>query len=223
MEQDIFDVQFKIQGETIAGDYNYFLYSAISHICPWIHQIDDYKIGIHPIKGCMKDRRLILTKNSFLILRIPENCLKHCLVLGGRTFNIGADTIAISSPTYSPLYPSHALWSYNVTVRAPDKLTPEIFFNSIKSQLEFHKIKAIPSFMLKQSGHKKDGIPNKDSTPYIWRTFNIKGKHIVGYPLVIQELSSEDSIKLQQVGLGGRRHFGCGIFVPFEQDIKANI
>jgi hypothetical protein len=30
-------------------------------------------------------------------------------------------------------------------------------------------------------------------------------------------LSAEDSLRLQEVGIGGRRHMGCGVFVPFRR------
>ena len=30
----------------------------------------------------------------------------------------------------------------------------------------------------------------------------------------IRDLNEEDSLKLQEVGIGGRRRMGCGIFVP---------
>jgi len=33
--------------------------------------------------------------------------------------------------------------------------------------------------------------------------------------LHVNGLTAEESIKLQEIGLGGRRHMGCGIFVPY--------
>ncbi|MFN5763400.1 MAG: type I-MYXAN CRISPR-associated protein Cas6/Cmx6, partial [Pseudanabaena sp.] len=44
-----------------------------------------------------------------------------------------------------------------------------------------------------------------------------KHKHIVGYGVVVEGLSDEDSIKLQSIGMGGRKHFGCGWFYPVKE------
>ena len=45
-------------------------------------------------------------------------------------------------------------------------------------------------------------------------TLRIKGLAIVGYGLLVSELSAADSLTLQERGLGGRTQLGCGFFVP---------
>ena len=49
------------------------------------------------------------------------------------------------------------------------------------------------------------------------RTFRIKDKQVVGFELVVAGLGADDSVKLQEHGLGGRRKMGCGMFVPGER------
>jgi CRISPR-associated protein Cas6 len=46
------------------------------------------------------------------------------------------------------------------------------------------------------------------------RIVSIHGKKVVGFSLVARDLSDQDSITLQSLGLGGRRSMGCGIFNP---------
>jgi len=41
---------------------------------------------------------------------------------------------------------------------------------------------------------------------------------IVGYELIIQGLTAEESITVQEQGLGGKRHMGCGVFVAFGEN-----
>ena len=62
-----------------------------------------------------------------------------------------------------------------------------------------------------------------DAQPYIdsdatgnlaLRALQVRHKNILGYGIGIEGLSDEDSIKLQCLGLGGRKHFGCGWFYP---------
>ena len=49
---------------------------------------------------------------------------------------------------------------------------------------------------------------------FLRRTLKIKDKQVVGFALQVEGLSAEESIRLQEKGLGGRRHFGCGLFTP---------
>jgi CRISPR-associated protein Cas6 len=60
------------------------------------------------------------------------------------------------------------------------------------------------------------GQANRDAlaTQYIRRTVRIREKEVVGYGLDVSRLTAEASILLQEHGLGGRRPFGCGVFVP---------
>jgi CRISPR-associated protein Cas6 len=46
------------------------------------------------------------------------------------------------------------------------------------------------------------------------RVLRIKGMTIVGFAVVLCGLTDDDSLKIQANGLGGRRRFGCGVFVP---------
>jgi CRISPR-associated protein Cas6 len=46
------------------------------------------------------------------------------------------------------------------------------------------------------------------------KTFTIHDKKVVGYSMTINELSDEDSILIQEHGIGGRRKMGCGFFEP---------
>lgn len=47
----------------------------------------------------------------------------------------------------------------------------------------------------------------------IRRTLRIRDKTVVGYALAVTELTADESIRLQEAGVGGRRRFGCGLFV----------
>jgi CRISPR-associated protein Cas6 len=55
------------------------------------------------------------------------------------------------------------------------------------------------------------------------RTLRIKDKEVVGYEVLVEALTAEESLNLQEHGLGGRRHMGCGIFSsvgPCEQSSR---
>jgi len=50
------------------------------------------------------------------------------------------------------------------------------------------------------------------------KTFTVHDKKVVGYSMQLLGLSDEDSIKVQEQGLGGRRKMGCGFVEPAEHD-----
>ena len=52
------------------------------------------------------------------------------------------------------------------------------------------------------------------------RTLRVQDRVVVGYAVEVHGLSAPDSIRLQSLGIGGRRRFGCGIFIPAREVIR---
>ena len=46
------------------------------------------------------------------------------------------------------------------------------------------------------------------------RRVTVAGRRIVGYSVRVSGLSAEESLALQEKGLGGKRRMGCGVFRP---------
>ncbi len=46
------------------------------------------------------------------------------------------------------------------------------------------------------------------------RTLRVRDKQVVGFAMDVTQLTAEESLTLQEKGLGGRRKMGCGVFVP---------
>jgi CRISPR-associated protein Cas6 len=46
------------------------------------------------------------------------------------------------------------------------------------------------------------------------RRAQAQGAEIVGFSVMLHELSAEHSLRMQASGLGAGRKFGCGLFVP---------
>lgn len=49
------------------------------------------------------------------------------------------------------------------------------------------------------------------------RVVRVKEKAIVGYAVVVTGLSAEDSVRPQELGLGGRTRLRCGFLLPARQ------
>jgi hypothetical protein len=52
-------------------------------------------------------------------------------------------------------------------------------------------------------------------------SLRVAGQRILGHSVRVLGLSSEDSLKLQIHGLGGKRTMGCGIFRPVRIVVRA--
>ncbi|MHC5538770.1 type I-MYXAN CRISPR-associated protein Cas6/Cmx6 [Singulisphaera rosea] len=198
------DLGFKLEGQTIPLDHGYSLFSALCRIVPHLH--GDKRIGIHPIRGVFAEAgRLKLTEQSLLRIRLPSDEIAPYLALAGSEIDVDGHTLRIGIPRAETLVPAATLASRLVTFRGA--LTPPQLESSL--QREFSRL---------QIGASATFVPS-DRPPWVGqpkrRILRIKEKRIVGYAIRVVGLSSEESIRLQEEGLGGRRRMGCGVFLPF--------
>jgi len=207
----IVDVRFQISGGPILVDHGYSLYSAISRLLPEIH--GDDQIGIHPIYGKLIGKReLAITESSRLVLRLPVDRLTDVLPLAGKTLDLGDGKIIVGVPNTRALVPAVLLKSRLVIIKG--FMEPEPFLEAIQRQLDELEIRGRASLVstrdaVKTNVHRDGGT----KSPWLRRTLCIRDKEIVGFAVRVNQLTAEESICLQEHGIGGRRRFGCGIFV----------
>lgn len=196
------DLAFEIRGGPIPLDYGYALFGAISRIVPAIH--GDQRIGVHPIRGVKLARgRLTLVPRSRLRLRLPEEEIGAYLPLGGARLDLDGTPIEVGFPRAEPLRPRPSLISRLVTIGHHQE--PEGFLDSARRRLTEMGIQATASF-LPSPDPARAGEPSR-------RILVVKGRRIVGYPLRIDGLTAEESLTVQEQGIGSRRRMGCGVFV----------
>jgi CRISPR-associated protein Cas6 len=193
----VIDCAFPLQGDVIPVDHGYALYSAVSRLPgpgPWLHATD--QAAIHPIRGrYMGDGLLALTKTSRLTLRLAAADLPTVLALAGQAIDIDGRRMRIGVPQTSLLRPAATLYAHRVTTR--NGQDEERFDAEIRRQLEALDVCAAVT-----RGSR--------------RVLRIKDKMVVAHALVVTGLDGDDSVRLQQVGLGGRRKMGCGVLVTAE-------
>ena len=192
-------VHFPVQGARLPADHGYPLYSAISKIIPELHEAESF--GVELISGVVWDKGLIAlpTRGAMLKLRLPADGFGKVLPLAGKRLEIDGYFIRLGIPLARPLQPAASLYARIVTIRPFTE--PEPFLAAANKQLETLGIKA------------RLELPKNETTRFR-RIITIHGKKIVGFSLVAHDLSDEDSLKLQAVGIGGRRKMGCGLFNP---------
>lgn len=201
------ELSFGVIGQTLPADHGYGLYSAISKICPILHERDG--ISIQTITG-MPDRRgkIHLThEKSRLRIRLPYNpeLISRSLTLAGKQLTIGSHRISLGIPQFFALQPTETLKARIAVIKGYQDAEP--FQETVKQKLSLLGIQGTASVPLNEKGECDR------------KTIKVKRFTVVGFGVVVTDLSAKDSIKLQTVGIGGKRRMGCGIFVPFGGDV----
>ena len=193
-----------LRGKLLPLDNGYIIYSALSRICPNIHKLK--KISIHPIAGIPNsNKQLRLTKRSRLQIRIPiEEIPQIYEFLVEQTFNIGQSQFHLGIPEYKALTSSSTVYSRLVVIRRC--IEPQVFLDAARRQLEELGIRGKINLLQKKNGQLqcRQLVMNKKEG-----TFPIRG-----YGVEVTDLNEEDSLKLQQHGIGGKHKMMCGVFVP---------
>lgn len=212
IRHSIVDLGFPLLGTTIPADHAFCLFSAISRLLPQLH--GDRDIAIHPIRGTLVGQRMLalVPGRSMLTLRLPADRIGEVLRLAGRRLDLTGSPVRIGVPTVNPLQPSGTLASRLVTIRGFTEPGP--FVEALERQKEILRIVGRLSLEARKTSRTVEGRSMGPSGPYIRRTVRIHDKEVVGFAVRVDGLNDADSIRLQHAGLGGRRRFGCGVFVP---------
>jgi CRISPR-associated protein Cas6 len=198
------ELSFGVIGATLPADHGYGLYSAIAHLCPLVHEQEG--ISISTISG-EPDRhrqgKIYLSKSSQLKIRLPYEADKiaQVLPLAGQTLKIGGHSIQLRIPQIFLLRPFDKLRSRIVTIKKFQE--PEPFLEAVKRQMDALRIQGNAFIPLDEEGQP------------LRKAIKIKQYSVVGFGLVVTDLSDEDSIRLQAHGLGGKHRMGCGVFTSF--------
>lgn len=196
---------------SIPADHGYILFAAVRQVLPWIH--GDRRVGIHPLRGRLAGQRtLLLDERVRLVIRVPVDLIPALLPLAGQVLDVAGSRVAVGTPDVRALVPRADLFSRLVVIRG--YVEPGSFLEAARQQLGTIGVSGDLYLARRQARHSLEGRRTSGSGEWLRRTLRVGDREIVGYAVEIRGLSSEDSIRLQSAGLGGRRRFGCGIFVP---------
>jgi CRISPR-associated protein Cas6 len=210
------DLAFRVRGGPIPADHGYPLYSAVSRHLPWLH--GDESVGIHPIRGQLTgQRQLALTRESRLVVRLPASKIPEAIHLAGRKLDLEGASLLVGVPTVFPLRPRPTLTSRLVIIKG--FLEPGDFLDAARRQLAERGIDGVASLAQRRRAASLEGGAGGQGLA-VRRTLRVHDREVVGFAVRVGELSPEDSLNLQAVGMGGRRRFGCGIFVPAAEPAK---
>lgn len=204
---DIVDVVYSIQCRALPVDHAYLLSRAIIEALPWFAEEED--AGLHTVhvaesgNGWMrpdrKDDLLYLSRRTKLTLRLPKHRIADAGSLSGQTLDIAGNPMQVNALSVKPLSTITTLFSRYIVIR--DSMDEDLFLRDTLTLL--NPMGVYPKKML-------CGMEHDIVTP---------DRIIRARSLMLAELSVEESVKLQQQGLGTDRKLGCGLFIP-HKDIK---
>lgn len=201
---------------TIPADHGYAVFGAVCRLLPTLHGSEaPNPLGLHPFRGLRLPGGTIALRphESTLTVRLPAASIGSCLPLAGKALCLGGTAVRLGVPSVHALCPASRLLSRLVTIRG--FLEPADFLAAAGRQLTALQIAGEARLVRRQGAVSWEGRSRLDGRcPFIRRTISIRDKVVVGYALMVDGLSEADSLRLQAEGLGGRRHFGCGVFVP---------
>lgn len=189
------DVAFSLKGKSLPLDHGYALFGAVSRLVPRLHDEPDW--AIHPVYGHSAARgTLFLVRQSALTLRLPSSSIAAVLRLAGAELDIAGHRVVVGVPRLSLVVAHPRLRSRFVTIKGFHEGT-RAFEDAFQRRLA----------VLSVDGSTRVTVGER-------RVMRVAEHTIVGFPVVIEGLEEEQSVRLQIKGVGGRRHMGAGVFIP---------
>lgn len=203
----VVDVAFQISCRTLPVDHAWALSQAVCAELPWL--TGESGAGVHTIhvaesgNGWVRPEGgaelLYLSRRTRLVVRVPRHRVAETQRLTGRTLDVAGNALAVEKSALKPLAAITTVFArYIISAGGQDE---NAFLEAAVRELNGLGIR--PKKML-------CGIEKHIATP---------NEALRTRSLMIAELTLEESMQLQQRGLGPMRHLGCGLFLP-HKDIK---
>jgi len=185
------DVAFALAGRSLQRDHAQALAGALASHLPWL--VGHPTAGVHPVKLVPGTEPIAwLSRRARLLLRVPESREGALAALAGRTLDVAGSELQLGAPKSHPLLPHGTLYAYFVAAASDDEAA---FMRDAEAELA-----ALGIGCRTVCGKRQQ----RGSAPTA----------LVGFSLLLHELSAADSLAVQRLGLGPHRGLGCGIFVP---------
>jgi len=201
---EVIDLSFAIQCKTLPVDHAWPLSQAILEHLPWL--IDE-GAGIHHIHVAESNNGWIRpaddeegavlypSRRTKMTLRIPSLKLEQVNKLIGKILIIDGHELTVGKSKKKPLTNDSVIFSRHVLSNIDE--TENDFL-----ERSAHEIKQFTDFTVKKM---LCGKTHSIKTP---------SEKLFTRHLMIADLDSETSVKIQQIGLGDARELGCGLFLP---------
>ena len=203
--EDVIDLVFSIKCKTLPLNHAWALSREIIQHLPWLDETPT--AGIHQIhvaesnNGWMRpeddeeNALLYPSRRTKMTLRIPIDKFDATQGLSGKVLNIDGHALKVLSSKKKVFSNSSVIFSRYVL--SDENETENTFLTRVSEEL-----KRTANFKVKKMLCGKS------------HTIKTPSKILSTKHLMIADLDSETSIKIQQLGIGNSKELGCGIFVP---------
>ncbi len=182
---------FSLEGKALPRDHAQALMRALVEHLPWL--VEDAGAGIHPLKLVSGPESLaMLSRRTRLILRVHAKRLDELNALAGVQLDVAGHALRLGTVHLRPLQPLATLYAYRVAAASDDERQ---FMAAMEAELTALAI----------SGERVCGKR---------QSLRLDGQHMTTFSMMLHGLAPEQSLRLQQHGLGPHRLLGCGMFVP---------
>ncbi len=200
---DIVDLSFRIECPMLPLDHAYALSVAILNKLPWLR--DEKRAGIHVIHGAasgngwmrpqdVEQEVLHLSRRARLTLRVPSHRIAEVAHLSGATLDVAGHWLRVQTPSVRPLNAIDTLFARYV-IASEDQ-----------DELRFVRYAADELAGM--------GIPVRKLLCGIARLIATPERNLFTRSVMVAGLNPDQSVRLQQQGLGPGRTIGCGLFIP---------
>ena len=206
---DVVDLSFRITCPTLPLDHAHTLSTGLLEKLPWLKE--EKFAAIHLIHGAasgngwfrpedVQSELLHLSRRTRMRLRLPKHRLDDARELTGKTLDVAGHALEIGKADVCLLSSLSTLFARYVV--SSEDLDETQFLEEAAREL------------------KSIGVSSRKILGGITHSLYFPKAPVFTRSLMVAELEPEQSIRLQQTGLGEGRTFGCGIFLP-HKGIKA--
>jgi CRISPR-associated protein Cas6 len=182
---------FPLEGKALPRDHAQALQHALAEQLPWLRS--DAGAGIHPLKLVSGPESLaLLSQRTRLILRVDANRLDELKALCGVELDVSGHALRLGAVHLRALQPLATLYAYRVAAVSADESE---FMQAMEAELTALAI----------AGERVCGKRH---------SLRVDGLDMTTFSMMLHGLAPEQSLRLQQHGLGPHRLLGCGLFVP---------
>ncbi len=185
------DAVFPMEAQSLPRDHAQALQQALCGQFPWLQT--DAIAAVHPIKLVAGNGdQGLLSRRTRLILRVASHRMPELMALVSTELDVAGCRLRLSSAHPHELQPHSTLYSYMV---ASDGAGEVSFMAAVERELSELTI----------GGERVCGKRGQ---------MLVSGQVIETFSLMLHALPLDQSLRLQQHGLGPLRLLGCGVFVP---------